>query len=1190
MKNIFSLLILLLTCIAGRAQSTLPEFSTIDDPIWYSVQFKTGGNYLSDAGTGNYMVTVSSASSDSEKFQFIGEQSNFIMLSKAGGYVNYDGTYFATTDSESSAATLAIIDGTEDNYFEIQRTSSTSNAMNQWGGTSTGVYLGEWSTGDTNNQLFFISQTLTYPEFSDEEGTEEHYYFVEFLGANLCMGLSTNDEDDCLRIYSADPVDGQLWKLVGTADNFQFVSKSGEYAVVSSQSISTDSGGTNSTPIRASSSEQSGGFSLQEAPNTDNGVGFEIVANSKSSSSYCVFNTWGATTEGTTIGLWSTNDANNVVTFVDPDDYTYSDYNCTGIEGYVPEHDLTLWYDEPATTATLYSGGTGYSTWMEYALPIGNGQFGACLFGGVMKDEIQFNEKTLWSGTRKDNSSEYGDYENFGSVYAENLDGEFGFASSSGPQNYLRQLDLTTGIGKVSYTNIDGSVIYTREYFASNPAQAVIAKYSASEAGKISLRFTLESGEPGVSATTYYSESEGEAYFKGKLETVTYNARIKVIPTGGEMTVSSEGIEVIGADEVLLILAGATNYDITRAIYYSSATALPTTVQEIVTAAAEKGWDALYAEHLVDFQEYFDRVDFQLEGTSNTVPTNTLIDEYDGGDGENALMLERLYFAYGRYLEICSSRGVDLPSNLQGIWNNMSEPSWNSDIHSNINVQMNYWPAEPTNLSEMHLPFLNYIWQMAENHSEWQGYAEDAGQSRGWTCYTENNIFGGVGDFMHNYVIANAWYSTHLWQHYRYTLDEDYLATVFPAMLSASQFWMDRLILADDGTYEAPDEYSPEHGPDAEDGVAHAQQLIYELFSNTLQAIEVLGQEAAGISDDDLETLNSRFANLDKGLATETYTGDWGTDRISAGTEILREWKYSDYTASTEGVDHRHMSHLMCLYPFSQVYPGTGLYDAAVNSLRLRGDGATGWSMGWKINLWARALDGDHARTILNNALAHSEGSAGVFYNLFDAHPPFQIDGNFGACAGIAEMLLQSNSDTIRVLPALPSAWQTGSITGLKAVKDFTVDIAWENGAATRITIKNNQGQTIPLLYENLSQAQAYLEGELLTDLEIDENGVTTLSSAAGTTYVFDFDGSYDPSGIEEAEATSAILDLKLSGRKVSITGTEVQAVRVLDIAGRTLMETTKPAFTIDQSAGHVFLLEITDGEGALSVRKVMLP
>ena len=1172
----------LLACMASWAQSALPTFSTAADPVYYSVKFKGGGAYLSDQGTSSVMKTVASAGSDNEKFIFIGSAESCKMKSKAGNWVKWNGSRFATSANEGDAVELTIVNGSADEYWEISRKANTSSAMNQWGGTGAGKQLGEWQVGDTNNQLYFLLQQVIMPTFSTADGSVEQYYFLKFNVCGQCVSVNKSADDNTLRLYPTDPTDAQLWKLVGTASNFQIQNKDGRYVSVGTTSMPDVNGGQNPNPLIISDTEYAGGFSLQEAPNQTNGRGFEIIANEKSGNK--VFNHWGGSTHNeNTIGFWQTNDRGGVISFVRPEDMTYPDYKSTGIAGYVPEHALTLWYTEPATTAPLYSGGQGYSNWMEYSLPLGNGQFGASLFGGIWKDEIQFNEKSLWSGKSTDNGGEYGDYENFGSVYAEDISGTFDFSSIGGAKDYMRQLDLTTAMGKVTFSSNDNTTKYTREYLCSNPAEAIVARYTADRPGQISLRFTMASGKPGIKATTTYADGQGT--FSGKLETVSYNARFKVSHTGGTLTTNAEGVEVVGADEVVLYIAGATDFDPSQPSFISNTAGLAAKVQARVNDAAARSWDELVTEHVSDHQHFFNRVDFQLAGTKNEVPTNELINSYNKGTGENALMLEQLYFAYGRYLEIASSRGVDLPSNLQGIWNNMSEPAWNADIHSNINVQMNYWPAEPTNLSEMHLPFLNYIRNMAVDHTQWQGYAAAAGQSRGWTCYTENNIFGGVGGFMHNYVIANAWYATHLWQHYRYTLDKDYLLRVFPAMLSASQFWMDRLKLAADGTYEAPMEYSPEHGPN-QDGVAHAQQLVAELFSNTLDAIEVLGDEAA-VTATDLADLQEKYNKLDKGLATEVYDGQWGAEcnGLTDGSTILREWKYSTYTAGANG--HRHMSHLMCMYPFSQVHPGTALFDAAVNSMTLRGDGATGWSMGWKINLWARALDGDHARTILNNALAHSNGGAGVFYNLFDSHAPFQIDGNFGACAGIAEMIMQSNSDTIRVLPALPSAWSEGHMNGLKAVKDFTVSVSWKDGKPAKVTIVNNQGQTIPVILPELEYASLTVNGTA-SPIVAGDHGEVILSGAAGTVSEFTFDYTKRPTAVNDA-TTATSLDVSVSGREVTLSGIDVKSVNVYDLSGRHLKATDKARFSLANVAGQAFIIKAEARNGKEIVCKLVM-
>ena len=751
------------------------------------------------------------------------------------------------------------------------------------------------------------------------------------------------------------------------------------------------------------------------------------------------------------------------------------EYCILGSTTFRPSEKLTLWYTQPATTAPTSN------QWMEYSLPIGNGEFGASIFGGVKCDEIQFNEKSLWSGTQYDNKgfNDYGHYENFGSVYVENLSSEFTSDEQSPVRNYYRALDLSSATARVSYTSADGGTTFQREYIASNPDHVIAARYTATGKEKLSFRVTMKSGVAGDKGETQYKGCE--ASFSGKLQTVSYNAHLRVVAKGGSVECDGSGIVVNQADECLLILGGGTDFDAYADNFTSNTDKLPTTIQKRVNSAAKKGWDKLYETHVKDYKSFFDRASFSLN-SRNSMPTDELIRNYahrKTGREAEALMLEELYFAYGRYLAISSSRGVDLPSNLQGIWNNSPKPAWNCDIHANINVQMNYWPVESTNLSELHNPLLNYIINMATNHSAWKRYAKDSGQERGWTCYTENNIFGGVGSFMHEYVIANAWYCTHLWQHYRYTLDKKFLERAFPTMLSATQYWLDRLVLdPKDGTYVCPKEYSPEHGP-VEDGMPHAQQLVWELFDNTLKAVEILTPRRCGIDATELEKIRSYFAKMDKGLAIEQYDGAWGENwnGVKVGDKLLREWKYSPYKVGQR--NHRHISHAMCLYPLSQINSDSEYFNPMVNTLRHRGDASTGWSMGWKINLWARALDGNHAHDILELALRHhSVAGGGVYYNLYDAHPPFQIDGNFGATAGIAEMLLQSHSDYLHILPALPDVWSEGQIKGLKAIGDFTVGIKWAKGKAERIEIANNQGQECIVRYPALEKARISVNGK----------------------------------------------------------------------------------------------------------------
>ena len=797
---------------------------------------------------------------------------------------------------------------------------------------------------------------------------------------------------------------------------------------------------------------------------------------------------------------------------------------------------LKLWYNEVSGAKSGGFLGIGAkwkeytpsdNAWMEYALPIGNGQLGATFMGGVGTEYLQFNEKTLWSGTSNDyevkgseangNVVDYGAYQNFGVLSIST-----GHSSSSASfSGYNRELDLTTAIGKVSYP-VSG-VTYTREFIASHPAQVVAARFTASTSGKLNLTFSLAAGD-GLSSPTLTYANGGITLSGNKLEytngksgqttsTIAYASHIQIVNVGGSISTSSSNITVKNADEVLVLLAAGTTYDPTVASYSTgTVNDVISTVKARTTAAQNMGWSTLVNDHVADYKNFFDRVDFSLTGAANSSTTKSLVGSYGGSTSAGDLMLDQLYFAYGRYLSIASSRGVALPNNLQGIWANKAATAdnWNADIHANINVQMNYWPAEATNLSEMHQPFLDYIINMSTG-AQWVKYAKDSGQSRGWTTFTENNIFGGVGWWTHNYVVENAWLSTHLWQHYEYTLDELFLEKAFPTMLSATQYWLDRVVSASDGTYECPNEYSPEHGPASENAVAHAQQLVWELLDNTLKAVEVLGSRA-NISTTDLNDLKNKFAKLDDGLGTETYNG---SSNLTKGSTILREWKYSSYSTGTNG--HRHLSHLMCLYPFNQVSgydTDKTYYNAAINSLKQRGDAATGWAMGWKINLWARALDGNHAHTILEKALRHSttysknESNGGVYYNLWSAHAPFQIDGNFGATAGITEMLFQSHSGVLNFLPALPDEWKNGgSVKGLKGRGNFTVDITWEaNGNPTLITITNHKGQTPKVTCSRRAISGVKVNGVHV--LPTVENGVYTIpSTTAGDEIIIDFSG-----------------------------------------------------------------------------------
>jgi alpha-L-fucosidase 2 len=787
---------------------------------------------------------------------------------------------------------------------------------------------------------------------------------------------------------------------------------------------------------------------------------------------------------------------------------------------------LKMWYDKPATV------------WNE-ALPVGNGRLGAMIYGDPVNEKIQLNEETFWSGgpSRNDNPKALealpeiqrlifeGKYQEAEKMVNQNMMTErngsmyqvvgnlvINFDGHQDYTNYYRELDLGKAIFATTY-QVEG-VTYKREVFASQPDQVIVVRLTADKRGMLSFATSLN-GPLQKTATVLDANTLEMTGLSGTHEgiagQVKFNARTRIINKGGATSAESNQIRVSRANEVLILISVATNF-----VDYQTLTANETEKCANYLAAAEKvSYKKLRDRHVEAYQKYFKRASLDL-GTSPAAqqPTDVRIKNFSTTHDPQ---LVSMYYQFGRYLLISSSQPGGQPANLQGIWNESTNPAWDSKYTININTEMNYWPAEKCNLTELHEPLIQMVKDLSQTG---QQTARDMYGSKGWVTHHNTDIWriSGVvdGAFWGMWPMGGAWLSQHLWEKYLYSGDLNFLESVYPILKSACEFYQDFLIEEPTNNWlvvspSISPENAPAGRPSITAGATMDNQILFYLFSKTIQTASLLNKDRELMAD--FQQILDRLPPMQIGQHGQ-----------------LQEWMED---LDNPNDKHRHVSHLYGLYPSNQItpYATPELFDAARTTLIHRGDVSTGWSMGWKVNFWARLLDGNHAMKLIKDQLTLVDPvsggrNGGTYPNFFDAHPPFQIDGNFGCTAGIAEMLMQGHDGAIHLLPALPDEWKDGEITGLRTPGGFEVSFKWVNGEVQKIDIKSTLGgncriripnEVVQLAGSPLVEATdtnpnpffatpqnerpVISEAAQLNELDLDQTYVYDLQTEAGKTY-----------------------------------------------------------------------------------------